>query len=80
MLHSAAFHEEGRRYFIDLLPSRIKDREPMLRIAASNQGQRSAVVIESDGIAALKEVLNTLLEKYKHGGSPSFPLSFSSFP
>jgi len=65
-IHSAVILDEGRRYFIDLLPSRFKGREPMLRITMSNpvSGLRNVITVESGEAPYLKKALSVHVEKF----------------
>jgi len=65
-IRSAVILDEGRRYFIDLLPSRFKDREPVLRFTMNNtiSGLRNFITVESGEAPYVKKALSTLVEKF----------------
>jgi len=65
-IRSTVILDEGRRYFIDLLPSRFKDREPLLRFTMNNSisGLRNFITVESGEAPYVKKALSTLVEKF----------------
>jgi len=65
-VHSAAILDEGRRYFVDLLPSRLKGREPLLRLTMNNPvtGLRNTISVESGEAPYIKKALDYMVEKF----------------
>jgi hypothetical protein len=65
-IRSTVILDEGRRYYVDLLPSRFKDREPVLRFTMNNSisGIRNFITVESGEAPYVKKALSTLVEKF----------------
>jgi len=65
-IRSTVILDEGRRYFIDLLPSRLKGREPMLRLTMNNpvSGLRNSISVESGEGPYIKKALDYMVEKF----------------
>lgn len=68
-VQTAVVLDEGRRYFLDLLPSRFKGREPLLRITMNNpaSGLRNSISVESGEAPFIKKALDMMVEKFYDG-------------